>query len=533
MGGADEPAPPPLAGDVSGITALPNCALAQGGACLVPIARSKAEVCARWEADRPKQTDVFYVPATAACAPGETTAAGQADAVRRVNLARWLSGLEPVRVNSQWSTLASACAIIQAHLGDLDHYPEPTATCYTAAGGAASGESQLALNARTPADAIDNLIWDSGDNNRHILGHRHGLLLPGVREIGVGFARPNNGIDATCVRSFDGTPVSRPAGFAGMVAYPHFGWVPHEIVSRTSYVYRPGDRLEWSVSFASDVTTAGASVRLFRQAAAYERVTITFGPYADAIAPEGFWIEPDPDPMAAGTYVVLVDGTSLGPFGYRIRLESCGPKLPLTCDVLAQDCGVPGYGCYEPGHGLCGKSGGIAIGQPCPGLLPEECVPGATCEPLIANRALSICTPYCDPEDPTAPKACAKLCPGNEVVIYDSVAIAPIGAYCLPGTGGACNPLAPSCSPTQGCYGIDTTACELAGTTPARAECVGLFEETCVPGTTCAGIQGSAKQYCQPYCDPAPSATGPKACATLCPGAFWDFDSYGICIPPA
>jgi hypothetical protein len=165
--------------------------------------------------------------------------------------------------------------------------------------------------------------------------------------------------------------------------------------------------------------------------------------------------------------------------------------------------------------------------------VPEECAPGATCKPLLANLTLSQCTPYCDPANPNAPKACAKLCPGNEVEIYAGETFTRVGAYCIPGTGGACNPLAPNCSSGQGCYGLEATACEPAGTTPARAACNGMFEETCVPGTTCVGLQGAAQQYCQPYCDPAPAAAGAKACAVLCPGAFWEFGSYALCIPPA
>jgi hypothetical protein len=46
-------------------------------------------------------------------------------------------------------------------------------------------------------------------------------------------------------------------------------------------------------------------------------------------------------------------------------------------------------------------------------------------------------------------------------------------------------------------------------------------------------VQGGGSNSCQPYCDPAGAATASNACMALCPGRFWTFDGYGICMPPA
>jgi hypothetical protein len=201
------------------------------------------------------------------------------------------------------------------------------------------------------------------------------------------------------------------------------------------------------------------------------------------------------------------------------------PPAPRSCDVLLQDCD-PGMGCYDPEEPRCLPSSGIAVGQPCE--YSNDCVAGSVCS--IGSGDL--CAPYCDLEDVASPKACEALCPGSYVTVVDDETFAEVGAYCLSGAGGACDPLAPDCEPGQGCYGVQATSCQLAGQTAQGEACIELGTD-CVPGTTCVGLQGSANRFCQPYCDPSATASGSDACMTLCPGEFWEFEGYGICMPPA
>jgi hypothetical protein len=514
-GSAGSAGVPGLADDPTGITADRNCALAQAGSCVEPITRTKDEVCARWKADFPKRAAEVYVGSDVACDAGETMLEAQDDAVRRMNLVRWLAGLDPVTLNQEWSEYASTCAVIQAYLvPDITHYPETTATCYTQMGGDASAQSQIAGVPWDPADAMMGLIWDWGDNNLHILGHRHGILYPGVTEVGVGSSYPPDAYGATCVRSFDGMGVYR--------------MVPYDLVSSANYIATAGSPLEWSISTGDDITISG--VRMYRETdSAYEPFAIESGDFLKEDY-AGRWILPATEPVPPGTYVAIVDTASGTAFGYRVRLERCGPDVPLTCDVLAQDCGTAGYGCYQVEAPVCAESGDTPNGESCSGL-DTECEPGSTCQPDFNDLGALVCTPYCDLEDASSPKACATLCPGNEVQVFGEE-LEPIGAFCEVGTGGACDPLMPSCETGQSCYDFEPAACGPVGTLMPGADCVRGLSENCVPGYTCAGIAGESMQYCLPYCDFAPGATGPDACSTLCPDAYWDFVTYGLCMPP-
>ena len=104
------------------------------------------------------------------------------------------------------------------------------------------------------------------------------------------------------------------------------------------------------------------------------------------------------------------------------------------------------------------------------------------------NSGQLVCTPYCDLENDTAPNACAVLCPNNEVEIWDDETMAPIGAFCIPGTGGTCDPLAQDCGPNQGCFGFEMPVCEGIGDVPSGGECAAIFGNTCQKGSTCMSV---------------------------------------------
>jgi hypothetical protein len=140
------------------------------------------------------------------------------------------------------------------------------------------------------------------------------------------------------------------------------------------------------------------------------------------------------------------------------------------------------------------------------------------------------CSKYCDLADGAGERSCSALCPNGIVEVWRDEPLEVAGAYCMPGSGGVCDPLAPACDAGQGCFGYDPPACEMPGDGPVGAEC-DFLNTLCVAGTTCIGVEGSGTYYCQPYCDPAPAAAGANACSALCPNAFWQFDGYGICIP--
>jgi hypothetical protein len=507
--------------DPSRISALTECALAQGGHCVVPLAHTKHEVCRKFASDWPKQASADYTLPQHPCAPAALGPGAQADALRRLNYYRWLSNLPPVDTSDEWSGYAAACAIIQAHRSEPTHSPSPDATCYSAPGALASSQSLIDLRAHTPADAIDDLVWDAGQRNSHELGHRWALLHPGLTRIGLGFSYPAGETRATCVRETAGQRLERAKDLTGVVAYPSFGRTPYELVSREASASPVDEALQWSVTFDESVALGSASARVYRAGRfGYEPVPTSSGPIQTF---HGLWLELTQGPATPGTYLVLVTGTGLGDFGYRTTFERCGADTPLTCDVYRQDCGAAGYGCYEPGAPFCTESGNVPTGFPCKGNLPSECAPGSVCVENSGARDGYTCAAYCDPNHGSSDKSCDALCRGNYVVFDDIEHGGEAGAYCDPATGSACAPLTPSCPAGQGCYGFKPPRCVTLGSAPKGAAC--HFANDCAPGLACIGSDDSK---CLPYCD-VKAASGPQACKTLCPGAFWDYDSFGVC----
>ncbi len=520
--------PVKLTDDASGITGLEDCALAQSGQCVKPLTRSKAELCQRWNADRPQQSKALQMPAASECNPGTTIDASVQDALRRFNLFRWVAGVEPLTLNEDWNGFARSCAIIQSYLTpEISHFPEKTARCYTEQGYTASGQSELASGSVNPAVAIDDLIFDTGDNNFHILGHRQGMLDPQAKVTGVGFAQPPEGAPATCVRMYDGSPGMARSGLADVYSFPSPGHQPWELIARSTYM--PYDRLlEWSITMPEDVDATGASVRLVhRKDTTWEDVPVTSGKFRDEKR-HGLWINLGVPALPPGTYAVIVSGTKLPTFGYQIVFDQCVDG-PTTCNVIAQDCGA-GNGCYDAEGPYCHKSGGIAVGQTCPGWDNGECETGSDCSFDVLGGGYK-CVRYCDPSNPASSKSCEVLCPDAFVEIVGEETLATVGATCFVGAGGPCAPLAPHCDAGQTCSGFEQPACQAVGTTSAGMECDPIGG-TCAAGLTCVGLQGSAKLYCQPYCDMDPTAVGANACSTLCPDKFWPYEGFGLCIPP-
>jgi hypothetical protein len=513
-----------LADDPTGITGLEDCALAANGACVKPLERSQAEVCERWQADRPQLATSLHTQPSLDCDPGTSAPGSLEDALRRINLYRWLGGAQPVALDPEWNEYARACSIIQSKIGpDISHYPQMDAPCFTEKGYTASGQSQLAFGTPNPSTAVDGLIYDSGDNNFHILGHRQGILFPWSTKVGLGFAQPPDGGPATCVRTSDDVPIARPDGLAAVYTFPSPGYQPWEVIADSTY--QEGTPLEWSITLPYGADATNGKVRLLRlKGSTWEEVPVTAGPYLDERF-FGLWLNLGVARLPPGTYAVLVSGTSVGDFGYQLRLEQC-TKVPLDCDVMEQGCGA-GFGCYDPTKPYCRKSLGLPAGSPCTGWDNAECEPGADCVGAFVS-GVATCTRYCDPQNPTSAKSCDLLCPGASLEIYaTSTELA--GAQCLPGAGGECDPLAPKCDAGQTCQGFEPAACTAVGTTAIGAPC-DFFNGSCVAGATCIGVQGADQLFCQPYCDPV-ALTGANACATLCPLDFFDFETYGICVP--
>ena len=274
-----------------------------GGACQPidpgdPAGRTRADVCSAWNAGQVENAaGGGWTEPSDMCDPGTLSAVAIEDTVRRVNVYRWLVGLDPVTDDPTQHDGCQACALMMTRQGSLSHDPPMSWACYSAEGAAAAGRSNLALGSRSSPEAIDLYMGDRGVTS---LGHRRWVIAPRLGRVGIGFAGRGQ-----CLGVFDGSGTSsRP-----WTAYPNQGFAP-----------RPTASHSWS--FHTDTSLRNATVEV-RGGGSVLPVT-TYYPggnygYQEAIA----W---DPDgwsPTAETTYEVTIGNFSGGPITYTVTLVDC------------------------------------------------------------------------------------------------------------------------------------------------------------------------------------------------------------------
>lgn len=168
---------------------LCDVGFAQGAAGCEPVrpgdpsTRTAREVCDRWAADYPKQATTVFTAGAGTCDPGTIDMTAHADAMRRVNLYRWLLGLDPASVDWNNQAKAQQAALMMDANNALSHSPPSSWQCYTADGAAAAGSSNLALGYGSPADTVDGYMRDRGTPS---LGHRRWIISPSLGQVGFG-----------------------------------------------------------------------------------------------------------------------------------------------------------------------------------------------------------------------------------------------------------------------------------------------------------------------------------------------------------
>ncbi len=80
-------------------------------------ANSADEVCRRWVCDRADMSEGASTGSVASCDPGDLLPPGRPNALRLVNLYRFLAGMPAVTEDATFDTDAQDCAIIQAANG--------------------------------------------------------------------------------------------------------------------------------------------------------------------------------------------------------------------------------------------------------------------------------------------------------------------------------------------------------------------------------------------------------------------------------
>jgi uncharacterized protein YkwD len=262
------------------------------------------DVCARWAADRADLSEGTWTGDVASCTPGDIGATARANALRLVNLYRWLAALAPVVTDPTLDAEDQACALMMRANNMISHQPPMTWTCYTQAGADAAGSSNVSSG--QAVSSVDGYMFDNG--NPTTIGHRRWILSNSLGPIGIG------GTDrASCMWTLNGS------GNAGKqwMAWPPAGVVPLQALATTR---NSVDTTGWTVQ-SDSINLANAQVTVTAGGAA-QPVTVTqlganYGSrYAIRFNPMGWTTQ------AGTTYAVSVTGIAT-PISYEVQVVSC------------------------------------------------------------------------------------------------------------------------------------------------------------------------------------------------------------------
>jgi len=262
-----------------------------------------SSVCQRWKADRADLSEGTWTGSIAACDAGDLTGVGRANALRQVNLFRFLAGLPPVTEDPVKSANSQACALMQDANKMLSHEPPTTWTCYSAAGATAAGQSNIATT--KGVRAVGLYMNDHG--NETTIGHRRWLLSNSLGPIGLGSTS-----GYSCLMTIGGT------GKAGKAyaAWPPDGDVPLAAITVEGSV----DPVGWSIQ--SDTINLSAAQVTVTDAGTARPVTVMQLPanygskYALSFSPMGW------SSAAGHRYAVAVTGTT-PPINYEVNVVAC------------------------------------------------------------------------------------------------------------------------------------------------------------------------------------------------------------------
>jgi hypothetical protein len=265
---------------------------------------SDPSVCARWQADRADMSEGSWSGSIASCDAGDVSAAGRDNALKLVNLYRFLVGMPAVTHEATRNERAQACALLVHANGQLSHNPPPSWDCYTELGADGAGSSNIAS---TPGvTGVDLYIADPGNDTT--MGHRRWILSGGIGPIGLG--------------STDGYSCMQVIGGSGntqvpFVAFPSPGVFPSGAMTAS---FASVDQTGWTVQSSQiDLTGASVTVTDGGQDMPVDVVHLQQG-YGDTWAlrfnPQGWTTQ------AGHTYAVSVTGGSQ-PIDYEVEVVDC------------------------------------------------------------------------------------------------------------------------------------------------------------------------------------------------------------------
>ena len=149
--------------------------------CTNIVGDRKMQVCLRWKCDRADRSEGTWNGSLSACFAGDN-AIGRANALKMVNLQRFLAQLPEVVSDPARDQKAQQCALMMNANRQLSHMPPSNWSCYTDGGAEAAAMSNLA-SARG-VEAVELYMVDAEDPTA--LGHRRWLLSLSLGPVGLG-----------------------------------------------------------------------------------------------------------------------------------------------------------------------------------------------------------------------------------------------------------------------------------------------------------------------------------------------------------
>ncbi len=261
-------------------------------------------MCNRWKADRQSLSEGAWSGSVSACNAGDVAAPGRENALKLVNLYRWMVGLPAVTTDGSRNSQAQACALMMHANGTLSHSPPSSWTCYSSDGANAAGKSNIATTAGV--QAVDLYIADPG--NQTTMGHRRWILSNGLGPIGLG---STSGYSCMWVIGGSG------GGNNPWTAFPPPGPVPIDLfdVSWASI-----DSTGWTIQ-SDSINLSGAQVSITDGGTNRPVNVVTLqGGYGSSHAinliPQGWQAQ------AGHTYQVNVTGIAQ-PISYAVEVVNC------------------------------------------------------------------------------------------------------------------------------------------------------------------------------------------------------------------
>lgn len=275
----------------------------------LPDDRSPEGVCARWNADHQNLSEGTWSGSIENCDPGDVSAEGRENALRLLNLYRWLADLPPVTTDPERNRLAQACALMMDANDMLSHDPPESWKCWSEDGHRGAETSNI--SGGPGVSSVARYLLDAGGTNEMQHGHRRIILGNSFGPVGLGSTGPGG---ASCMQNNDGT------GNAGKewVAWPPPGVFPIE-------AYAPGGNRDlgdtgWSVQ-SERINFNGVQATVTSNGSPLEvEVSNLQGTYGGTrgirIVPSGWDVEP------GQSYAVSLTGIT-PEISYEFQIVAC------------------------------------------------------------------------------------------------------------------------------------------------------------------------------------------------------------------